>query len=281
MEKKKVEAILKDLHVHDYRFILDKYQITRGELLGILNSSLATGLLSIRLRNKHYSIVEEGLLKKIPGKRFGLISDTHIGNKKARWDYIQMAYDFFDSHHADAVLHLGDLFDGYHDAYCGGIHEDKMAFLERQLKEFEDNFPTKLPTYLLLGNHDEWFRKYKFDLCSLLPCLNSNVIVLDYGGYLISLGGLPFYLSHPITNIYCISNPGYITLRGHSHYFEYHQKNNVFRLNTCSDANPNSSDGNYGLVGGFAFLSFSNKMMCFETYLFYHDDIVKSLTLKR
>ncbi len=280
MKKIKINPILNDLDNRGFDYVISKYNLTTGEVLGILEDYVSREHLDGRLSKYRTLLNQKKVLTSLKGSRFGLISDTHIGNKKARWDYIQAAYDFFYYNDADAVIHLGDLFDGVD--ISNNLKRDKARHcFEKQLKEFQLNYPKTLPTYLLLGNHDEWFRQFGFDLFEELPTKNSSMNVLDYGGYRIKLNRTLFYLSHPINNGYCVSNKGCkVILRGHSHYFEYNRQRSLFRLNTCSDTHPNPAGGDYELAGGFSLLSFPSKTICFENYSFYHDDIVKSLCLK-
>jgi predicted phosphodiesterase len=282
MEKLRIGPILEDLYARDFEYVLKNYNVTRGEILGILEDYTLHEYLDSRLDKYRLLLKQKENLLSIKGKRFGLISDTHIGNPKARWDYIQMAYDFFAVNQVDAVLHLGDLLDGFQgNDYNKQKSAEIQKYFQDQLTDFESNYPKIIPTYLLLGNHDEWFRQMGFNLFKKLPSLNSTLRVLGYGGYRILLNGVMFYLSHPIANCYCVSNRDCkLVLRGHSHYFEYNQHRGLFRLNTCSDTHPNPASGSYELAGGFSLLSFPKNMICFENYSFYHDDIVKSLCLK-
>ena len=282
MKKIAIGPILEDLNSKGFDYVVTKYALTTGEVLGILEDYVSREHLDARLSKYRTLLNQRKVLTSLKGSRFGLISDTHIGNKKARWDYITAAYDFFYYNDVAAVIHLGDLFDGVESSNNFQTNRDKARHcFEKQLKEFQLNYPKTLPTYLLLGNHDEWFRQFGFDLFEELPTKNSSMNVLDYGGYRIKLNRTLFYLSHPINNGYCVSNKGCkVILRVHSHYFEYNRQRSLFRLNTCSDTHPNPAGGDYELAGGFSLLSFPSKTICFENYSFYHDDIVKSLCLK-
>lgn len=282
MKKIKVGYILEDLNCHGFDYVLAHYDLTRGEILGIIEDYIAREHIDKRVKKFEYLLKKKEILTHLKGNRIGLISDTHIGNKKANFEYIRTAYDFFYYNDVDAVLHLGDLFDGYQSCDCfqSDLAKATRSF-KKQLEEFKESYPTSIPTYVLLGNHDAWFREADIDLFQEIPRLNPNMTVLDYGGYRIQIHGKMFYLSHPIQNCYCVTNRGCIlTLRGHAHYFEYNQQRKMFRLNTCSDTHPNPAGGDYELAGGFSMLTFPKGMINFENYSFYHGDVVKSLCLK-
>lgn len=274
--------ILEDLYYNDFNYVLLKYQLTYGEVLGILDNYISNEYLDTRLDYYRKLLKRKKIFTSIKANRVGIISDTHIGNSKTRWDYIEAAYDFFYYNDIEVVLHLGDLLDGFQKSDNVQSEVEKVRpYFQEQLNDFQMNYPQKIFTYILLGNHDERFRHFGFDLFKELPALNKEVCVLAYGGYRFQINDHMFYLSHPIQNVYYVLNNGCeLNLRGHSHYFEYDARRKLFRLNTCSDAHPNPATADYELAGGFSVLSFPKKRMCFENYSFYHDDIVKSLCLK-
>ena len=92
--------------------------------------------------------------------RFGVLTDTHIGSKYFREDWMDGAVDRFHAEDVDFICHVGDVTEGMsnrpghiYELTHLGYTEQKQAAIE-QLQKLPD-----VPLYAIDGNHDRWFIK--------------------------------------------------------------------------------------------------------------------------
>lgn len=90
--------------------------------------------------------------------RFGVVSDTHLGNKCQQLTFLRELYDMFDFEGIDMVYHSGDLSDGYYRTRPGHIYEliDGKAGSDAQAEYIIDIYPKRngITTQFITGNHD-------------------------------------------------------------------------------------------------------------------------------
>jgi hypothetical protein len=95
--------------------------------------------------------------------RFGVLGDTHLGNRCQRLDVLNTAYDHFAAEGIDTVYHHGNLIDGYLpkiNAFelipeAGGSLESQAAYAAKV-------YPQKkgINTYFITGEcHEGWWAK--------------------------------------------------------------------------------------------------------------------------
>jgi UDP-2,3-diacylglucosamine pyrophosphatase LpxH len=88
--------------------------------------------------------------------RFGVVSDTHFGNKSAAIKELHKFYDVLAEEGISTVFHVGDLTDGYYMQRPTSVLEQNAVGYSNQLKLFVDNYPRRpgITTYCISGNHD-------------------------------------------------------------------------------------------------------------------------------
>jgi biotin operon repressor len=95
--------------------------------------------------------------------RFGVLGDTQLGNRCARVDVLNTAYDHFAAEGLDTVYHTGNLVDGYAvkiNAFelvpeAGGSLETQTAFAHNVYPKKEG-----ITTYFITGEcHEGWWAK--------------------------------------------------------------------------------------------------------------------------
>ena len=87
--------------------------------------------------------------------KFGLISDTHFGNKHARQDALEGYYDVAEKEGVREVLMCGDILDGT-DIFPGQLSEQNLYSQDEQVDDVLKNFPRRkrMTTHFITGNHD-------------------------------------------------------------------------------------------------------------------------------
>lgn len=196
-------------------------------------------IISKEQRKKFLALLERELFKiKLKDKKVGVLADTHIGNKKQNLNYINSAYDTFDKEGIRSVFHLGDLFEGYpYDL----DEQQKQNCCRKELDYLSKEYPYGFTNYIIFGNHDEQFELIGIDLNTELVKHRKDFIPLGTGtGYALWLERR-IALKHK-TRIK--QSPIYINncdlyLEGHSHFYEYKVANNLLKIPTCSDVQPN------------------------------------------
>lgn len=92
--------------------------------------------------------------------RFGVISDTHLGNTCERLDALAGFLKLCKSEKINDIVHAGDVFDG-HDMYKGHVFELHAVGWNAQKKHALDNLPRieGQTVHFIAGNHDSSFTK--------------------------------------------------------------------------------------------------------------------------
>ncbi len=95
-----------------------------------------------------------------PVQKIGIVSDTHLGNKKARVDLLHKMYKIFEAEDVDLIIHAGDVTDGDGRVYKGQLNELKVYGFDETLDYLINEYPySRIKTYLITGNHDDSFIK--------------------------------------------------------------------------------------------------------------------------
>lgn len=87
---------------------------------------------------------------------FGVVSDTHIGNKHTQMSFLNEAYDIFEKMGIDMVIHCGDISDGVYKNRDEQIYELFAYGADNQVDYIVKNYPRKdnITTHFICGNHD-------------------------------------------------------------------------------------------------------------------------------
>lgn len=88
--------------------------------------------------------------------RFGVVSDTHLGNKFQQMTYLNEFYDTCLEQGISTVYHAGDMTDGYYTSRGGQVYELFKIGFDEQKNYIVDNYPKRngIITKFILGNHD-------------------------------------------------------------------------------------------------------------------------------
>lgn len=88
-----------------------------------------------------------------------LISDTHLASKYDRLDILRYLYDKAEKEGVKYVFHSGDFTDGRSNR-PEQVYELKEPSLEGQIQYCVEKYPTfSGQTYVIQGNHDDWWYK--------------------------------------------------------------------------------------------------------------------------
>ena len=153
-KKKGFIEICNELQLKDYEVIgLIGLMKQDGELIDYVNGEL------VRLKtppeiNDIYQV--EASSSHIP---LLLISDTHLCSKYDRLDILRYLYAKADERGVKHILHSGDFTDGRSNR-PEHIYELKEPSYEGQVDECVEKYPTfNGKTYVISGNHDDWWYK--------------------------------------------------------------------------------------------------------------------------
>jgi predicted phosphodiesterase len=140
---------------------------------------------------------------------FGIVSDTHMASIADRLDILEYAYDVFEQHDIQTVLHCGDMTDGWHE-YRHHINFTKVHGDQEQAKYVIDKYPKRVgvKTYVIGGNHDDSYASSKVDRVSLVAKgfqhqgrdvqgRDDIIYVGQYSHYLIFPHEVRVHLLHP------------------------------------------------------------------------------------
>ena len=267
------------------RLTLETFDILKKEYN--LNHNAMLGLLDYGLHNKDTSEDKRKILNKLKYKyqfslvlkdsKYGIMSDTHIGNVKDSPYYINKSSRLLEQAGINKVLHTGDILDSY-DERCDLTQDELINLHYKQIVRFHDIWPTNIITYAILGNHDTKFKRLGIDLYKELS--SDTFIILGTGGAYLKCSNYKLLLEHNVPSSVLVP-PHYnydLILKGHSHFFKFKENRNAFRVASCSNIQPNSYSLGY-YAPGFATLSTTNGLVI-DSYNFTKDETVHTLTLK-
>ena len=143
--------------------------------------------------------------------KFMVISDTHIGHRKANMGYIYKIYEYANNNNINMFIHAGDLLDG---------NRQSDLSLDDQIVTLIDDYPKERNslTFISFGNHEEDFATQKFiDLGRVISREREDLIPLGYGNSFINILDNQISISHegkfPIGKA--------LKIAGHSHRFKF------------------------------------------------------------
>ena len=153
-KKKDFTIICQELGLKDYEVIgLIELMKQDGELIDYINGEIVK--LKKPIKNNDVYEVKNDLehLKLL------LISDTHLCSKYDRLDILRYLYDKAEDLGVKHVLHSGDFTDGRSNR-PEHVYELKEASFQGQVDYCVEKYPAfSGKTYVIQGNHDNWFYK--------------------------------------------------------------------------------------------------------------------------
>lgn len=251
-KKKAFSQVCKELGLKDYELIgLVNLMKEDGELIDYVNGEL------VRLKtppkvNDVYEVSADADHFKLL-----LLSDTHLCSKYDRLDILRYLYAKAEDLGVKHILHSGDFTDGKSNR-PEHIYELKEHSYEGQIDYCVEKYPTfSGKTYVIGGNHDEWW--YKATGSEIVKAianrrddivyLGSNVADLKINGLKIRLyhgkGGVAYAKSYKIQK-YLDSIPLHerpqILQTGHIHQSFYMKQDDThcFQTSCLEDLTPYS-----------------------------------------
>ena len=274
----KYKEIITKLTIENFNILKEAYNLNHNAMLGIIDYGLHLKDISLdkrKILNKLKYKYQFSLVLK--DSKYGIISDTHIGNIKDNPNYIKKSFTLLEKIGVNKVFHTGDILDSY-DERDKLTNSELIKLHYKQLERFHNIWPTNITTYAILGNHDYKFKRLGINLYNELS--RDTFTVLGTGGSYLKCSNYKIFLEHNVPTSALVP-PHYnydIILKGHSHFFKYKEKRNVFRVASCSDLQPNSYSLGY-YAPGLATISTTNGLVI-DSYNFISDKIVHTLTLK-
>lgn len=247
---KTLQDICRDLDLQDYEVIgLIELLKEDGELVDYINGEI------IRLKKP----IQNNDVYEIPNKleylKLLLISDTHLASLYDRVDILKYLYQKAEERKVNYVLHSGDLTEGL-SGRPQQLYELKETSYTGQRDYVIDKYPeSKIPTYIIAGNHDLWWVKQAGsdivrDICNHrqnMIYLGSDCEDLKIGKLKIRLyhgkGGISYAKSYKIQkyldNIPVEERP-HILQTGHIHQAFYikQDKTHCFQTSCLQDLTP-------------------------------------------
>jgi len=138
--------------------------------------------------------------KKTKAFKFGLLGDTHFGNKSTNKEALNDFYNILASEGITEAYHTGDLTDGLH-VHRGQEYELYALGMEQQAQDVVDTYPSRkgMTTYYILGNHDLWYKQNSGgDISKLIDQHREDLICLGDSEADVFVGGKSILrLMHP------------------------------------------------------------------------------------
>ena len=153
-KKKTLFEICEALELKDYEVIgLVELMKQDGELLDYVNGEIV----KLRKPIKNNDVYE--VKNDLEHLKLLLISDTHLCSKYDRLDILRYLYDKAEDLGVKHVLHSGDFTDGRSNR-PEHVYELKEASFQGQVDYCVEKYPAfSGKTYVIQGNHDNWFYK--------------------------------------------------------------------------------------------------------------------------
>lgn len=264
MEQADIMSIAKRINLANFDDFMNYYQLTQGQLLGVINEALKSNISLLQANTLKKVLQQKKSLFTISDTKIGIISDVHIGHFRMNWDYVYRAYDFFAENEISTILNLGDLFHGF---YYKSRKSPNRAIFEcySQLVDFEAHYPRGFSTFLLHGNHEKRFEDVGMDLWKQIPTKRDDVFSIGEGRSCVTFGNSILSLNHTTLTEEFLppDTDSLIFLYGHGHAF-YKFKNHL-SITTCSDFVLNRKSCGFA-VEGFATLEDSGNCLTFQGY---------------
>lgn len=262
--------IAKRVNVHNFYGFMDSYNLTHGELLGIINYGIHSDISKFQKENLYQLLHDKQCILRLTDSKLGIIADTHIGSPFMSWDKIYRAYDFFFEHNIHTVILLGDLFHGPSYRYKTNPNRGIIQCYQ-QFVDCEEHYPKGFQNFVLHGNHEERFQSVGMNLWEMLAMKRDDFFSLGIGRCYVEMNGFIISLNHPGTRD-TILPPEMdcdISLYAHYHYFK--KRGSQTNIGTCSNlVNQNPSPGID--TPGFAILYACNNKLRLKAYDLSDDD---------
>ena len=249
-KKKNLLEICEELYLKDYEVIgLVELMKQDGELIDFVNGEIVKLKKPIKQDDIYEISNNQEHLKLL------LISDTHLCSKYDRLDILKYLYAKAEDEGIKHILHSGDFTDGRSNR-PEQIYELKEPSFEGQIDYCIEKYPSfSGKTYVIQGNHDNWW--YKSNGSEILRpiskaredivYLGSDVADMKIGKLKIRLfhgqGGIAYAKSYKIQkylDTIPVNEKPDILQTGHIHQAFYYKQDNThcFQTSCLEDQTP-------------------------------------------
>ena len=131
--------------------------------------------------------------------RLLLISDTHLCSKYDRLDILNYLYDKALTTDTTAILHSGDLADGYYLNRPQHLYELRVLGFDEHLDYVTSHYPKldNIPTYFIGGNHHATYLKNGgSDIGKHISAARPDLIYLNPESANLRIGKLKIHMHH-------------------------------------------------------------------------------------
>lgn len=152
-KKPYIKKVMDDLHLQEHEIYgLVELLKQKGYLFDVIDGQI------VKVKP-----IKNNDVYKIPNNlehlKLLLLSDTHLASKYDRLDILRYLYQKAEDEKVDYILHSGDLTEGL-SGRQQQLYELKEASYTGQRDYAIENYPkSEIPTYLIAGNHDNWWIK--------------------------------------------------------------------------------------------------------------------------
>lgn len=191
-KKKSVEEIAKIMEVEPYivygmaQELINQgklYEIREGEILKLKSPPKIDDVYKIPNTKEHQKLL--------------LLSDTHLCSNYDRLDILRYIYDKAESEGIETVLHCGDFTDGRSNR-PEQVYELKELSYEGQKDYCVEKYPRfSGKTYVISGNHDDWwFKSSGSDIVKAICKERDDLVYLGPDVADLKLGKLKIHMFH-------------------------------------------------------------------------------------
>jgi predicted phosphodiesterase len=130
--------------------------------------------------------------------KIGALGDSHFGNKWTDKTYLNDVMKHYRKEGVEAVYYTGDMTDGPWQRHKNVLEQYAHGF-DNQVNDFVEDFPdTKVPVYLIDGNHDGWYRQGEGAVVgAAIAKRRDDINYLGHDEALVKMGKIEMMLSHP------------------------------------------------------------------------------------
>lgn len=237
LEKYQVYGIVQELINQGYL-----YDIVDGEIVKLSRPKISDDIYCIKSELDHVRML--------------LISDTHLCSKYDRLDIIRYLYSKAQETGTNYVLHSGDFTDGK-STRPEHVYELKELSYEGQVQYCVDNYPRVegLQTFVISGNHDDWWTKSTgSEIIKSIAKQRDDIVYLGPDAADLRIGKLKVHLFHgkgaqayaksykaqKYLDAMPIDKRPHILQLGHIHQAFFYQQDNtsVFQTGCLEDQTP-------------------------------------------
>ena len=200
---------------------------------GTIKYSAADNFSNLYKQNEYTQTIITGKDEK--SIKFLVISDLHYGNKMARKDLVDNAYNYCAKKGIHIILCCGDWIDGTFTKGKRSIRD-----VRRQAEYFVNNYPSdrKIITIGTEGDHDASARtEYNTNLAKICKENRHDIVILEHNTAKINVKNDVIYLIHD-SNGKTVSNVNIpIAFIGHNHYFGVNKIDNTINVHANTMSN--------------------------------------------